>query len=43
MAETGFRFGREARARIYLTNALEPWIRSPKFPELEALAQRPPQ
>ena len=24
LADTGYRFGRDARARIYLTNALEP-------------------
>lgn len=38
LAETGYRFGNVERARIYLTNALEPWIRDPKFPEFEALA-----
>jgi hypothetical protein len=27
LAETGYRFGSEERARIYLTNALEPWVR----------------
>jgi hypothetical protein len=26
LAETGYRFGTEERARIYLTNALEPWV-----------------
>jgi len=38
LAETGYRFGTEERARIYLTNALEPWVKNPKFPEFEALA-----
>lgn len=38
LAETGYRFGADVRARIYLTNALEPWVRNPKFPEFEALA-----
>ena len=38
LAETGYRFGTEERTRIYLTNALEPWVRNPKFPEFEALA-----
>src|SRR5690606_8283080 len=27
LAETGYRFDAEARARIYLTNALEPWTK----------------
>ncbi len=27
LAETGYRFGTEERARIYLTNALDPWVR----------------
>jgi hypothetical protein len=28
LAETGYRFGTEERARIYLTNALEPWVKT---------------
>ena len=36
--ETKYLFGSDERARVYLTNALEPWIRNPAFPELEALA-----
>ena len=28
LAETGYRFGTEERARIYLTNALEPWVQT---------------
>ena len=27
LVETGYRFGIEERARIYLTNALEPWVK----------------
>lgn len=38
LVETGYRFRTEERARIYLTNALEPWLRDPKFPDFEALA-----
>lgn len=38
LAETGYRFGTDERARIYLTNALEPWVRNPQFPEFQALA-----
>ena len=38
LAETGYRFSTEERARIYLTNALEPWQRQLKLPELDALA-----
>jgi predicted helicase len=38
LAETGYDFGSEARARIYLTNALEPWHRQMQLPELDALA-----
>ena len=26
--ETGYRFGSDERARIYLTNALEPWAKT---------------
>lgn len=38
LAETGYRFAIEARARIYLTNALEPWMKQLKLPEFDALA-----
>ncbi len=38
LAETGYGFGSEERARIYLTNALEPWHRQLQLPELDALA-----
>jgi hypothetical protein len=38
LAETGYHFGTEERARIYLTNALEPWDRNPKLPDFDALA-----
>jgi len=38
LAETGYRFGTEERARIYLTNALEPWVQQLKLPNLAALA-----
>jgi len=38
LAETGYRFDADERARIYLTNALEPWQRQLKLPELDALA-----
>ncbi|MFL5243134.1 MAG: type ISP restriction/modification enzyme [Gemmataceae bacterium] len=38
LAETGYRFAAGERARIYLTNALEPWVKQPTFPEFEALA-----
>lgn len=38
LAETGYRFGTEERARIYLTNALEPWQRQLTLPDFEALA-----
>jgi len=38
LAETGYDFGSEERARIYLTNALEPWQKQLKLPELDALA-----
>jgi hypothetical protein len=36
--ETGYRFGTDERARIYLTNALEPGEREPKLIAFEALA-----
>jgi predicted helicase len=38
LAETGYRFGTEERARIYLTNALEPWVRQLPLIGLDALA-----
>jgi hypothetical protein len=38
LAETGYRFGTEERARIYLTNALEPWVKQPPLIGFDALA-----
>ncbi|MBH2009035.1 MAG: hypothetical protein I8H71_04960 [Xanthomonadaceae bacterium] len=38
LAETGYLFGSDERARIYLTNALDPWQRQLNLPELDALA-----
>ena len=38
LAETGYLFGTEERARIYLTNALEPWVRQLPIIGFEALA-----
>ena len=38
LAETGYRFGSEERARIYLTNALEPWVRQLPIIGFDALA-----
>jgi len=38
LAETGYRFGTEERARIYLTNALEPWVKQLPLIGFEALA-----
>lgn len=38
LAETGYKFATEERARIYLTNALEPWQRQLTLPDFEALA-----
>ena len=38
LAETGYDFGSDERARIYLTNALEPWHKQLRLPELGALA-----
>jgi len=38
LAETGYRFGSDERARIYLTNALEPWLRQLPMIGFEALA-----
>ena len=38
LAETGYHFGAEERARIYLTNALEPWVKQPPLIGFDALA-----
>jgi hypothetical protein len=42
LTETGFtawdRLGRENRANIFLTNALEPWAKQPELPGFNALA-----
>lgn len=38
LAETGYSFGTEERARIYLTNALEPWAKQLPLIGFEALA-----
>lgn len=38
LAETGYRFGTEQRARIYLTNALEPWVKQLPLIGFDALA-----
>ena len=38
MAETGYRFGTDERARIYLTNALEPWVKQLPLIGFQALA-----
>ena len=38
LAETGYRFSSEERARIYLTNALEPWVKQMPLIGFEALA-----
>ena len=38
LAETGYQFGSNERARVYLTNALEPWQRQLALPDFEALA-----
>ena len=38
LAETGYRFGTEERARIYLTNALEPWVKQLALIGFDALA-----
>lgn len=38
LAETGYRFGAEERARIYLTNALEPWVKQLTLIGFDALA-----
>lgn len=38
LAETGYRFGSDERVRVYLTNALEPWSKQLRLPDIEALA-----
>lgn len=38
LKETGYRFSTEERARIYLTNALEPWVKQLPLIGFEALA-----
>lgn len=38
LAETGYRFGTKERARIFLTNALEPWGKQPPLIGFDALA-----
>ena len=38
LAETGYSFGTDERARIFLTNALEPWVRQLPLIGFEALA-----
>lgn len=38
LTETGYRFGKEERARIFLTNALEPWVKQPLLVGFDALA-----
>lgn len=38
LAETGYRFGATERARIYLTNALEPWVKQLPLIGFNALA-----
>jgi len=38
LAETGYRFGTDERARVYLTNALEPWVKQLPLIGFEALA-----
>jgi len=38
LAETGYHFGTEERARIYLTNALEPWVEQLPLIGFDALA-----
>jgi type I restriction-modification system DNA methylase subunit len=38
LAETSYRFGTEERARIYLTNALEPWVKQLPLIGFDALA-----
>ena len=38
LSETGYRFDTEERVRVYLTNALEPWLEQLTLPDFEALA-----
>ncbi len=38
LAETGYHFGTEERTRIYLTNALETWVKQPPMIGFDALA-----
>lgn len=38
LAETGYQFGTEGRVRVYLTNALEPWVRQLPMIGFDALA-----
>ena len=38
LAETGYRFATEERARIYLTNTLEPWVKQLQLIGFDALA-----
>lgn len=38
LAETGYRFSSDERARIYLTNALEPWVKQLPLIGFDALA-----
>ncbi len=38
LAETGYGFGTDERARIYLTNALEPWVKQLPLIGFDALA-----
>jgi predicted helicase len=38
LSETGYKFESEERARVYLTNALEPWQEQIVIPDIEALA-----
>lgn len=38
LSETGYRFDTQERARVYLTNALEPWQEQLTLPDFEALA-----
>ncbi len=38
LAETGYRFSTDERARIYLTNALEPWVKQIQLIGFDALA-----
>ena len=38
LTETGYRFGTEERAQIYLTNALEPWVKQLPLFDFDALA-----